>query len=114
MNFARPRLFLVWQVIFAIILGVGATFAVEHAGAQVTAGVLTVLLVACMFVLLGLVWAFLLGWMARIRRLPGLPPSRGGRNERDRSGVREPRRPRPPFMPPAEAAAEPEQTAASS
>ncbi|MGZ3674631.1 MAG: hypothetical protein ACXVCO_10005 [Ktedonobacterales bacterium] len=113
MNIRRPRLSFVWQMLFAIILGVGATIAVEHAGPQVTTGVLAVLLVACMFVLLGLARAFLLGWMARIRRLLGLPLGRGLRNGRGLGGMREPRRPRPPFMPPAEVAAEPEQTATS-
>ncbi|MGZ3716567.1 MAG: hypothetical protein ACXVA4_14200, partial [Ktedonobacterales bacterium] len=54
MNIRRPRFSFVWQMLLAIILGVGATIAVEHAGPQVTTGVLAVLLVACMFVLLGL------------------------------------------------------------
>ncbi|HEX8036016.1 MAG TPA: hypothetical protein VF510_19320 [Ktedonobacterales bacterium] len=113
MNILRPQISLVVQIILAIILGVGAAVAVERAGPQVRTAVLAVLLAACMFVLLGLARAFLLGRMARMRRLPGLPPGRGGRNGRGLSGVREPRRPRPPFMPPAEAAAEPEQTATS-
>lgn len=113
MHIVRLRYSLAWQVILALILGVAATVAVERAGPQVTTGVLVALLAACMFVLLGLVRAFLTAWLARVRRLPGLPPGRGGRNGRGLSGMREPRRPRPPFMPPAEAAAEPEQSATS-
>jgi hypothetical protein len=100
----------------AIALGVGATLAVLVAGRVATVAALVVLFSLVSFAVLGIVRAVVISRRFRFR--PRGPFGRGGGPRggghggwgegEGGSGVREPRRPRWPFRPPREAAAEPE------
>lgn len=92
-----------WHIAAVLALGAIATFLVERSGPFATTLVLLVFLSWLSALALALL---------RARLLPrGFPPRMWPRNRGngwDPTGVREPRRPRPPYMPPAAAAAQPD------
>lgn len=94
-----------WQLVVALLLGAVATFLVERAGTFVTTLVLLILLTWLAVLALAVLRARL-----ATRRFPPHMTLGNRGNGWDPTGVREPRRPRPPYMPPAAAAAEPDRT----
>jgi hypothetical protein len=107
MRIAGPRVPILAQVIAALILAAATELALVRAGPVATAVALYALLAVACFALLALARALV---ASRRVRMGGLGPGRGGGGPwrgRD-GGVREPRRPRGPYMPPAAAAAVPE------
>ena len=92
-----------WQIAAALFLGAVATFLVERAGPFAT----TLVLFIFLSWLAALAPAILRARLATRRFPPRMWPWNRG-NGWDTSGVREPRRPRPPRMPPAAAVAEPD------
>lgn len=92
-----------WHIGAALLLGAAATFLVELAGSFAT----TLVLLVFLSWLSAIVLAMLRARMATHRFPPRRRPRNRG-NGWDTSGVREPRRPRPPYMPPAAAAADPD------
>ena len=106
---------LIIRLLAAALLAVGGTALVERIGPVATTVVLFVLLTAALWLALSLLLAALASRSLR-GRFPGgrrgprwwWPFGRNRRNGRGRGGVREPRRPRPPFFPPRAAAVEPD------
>src|SRR5579859_6933402 len=94
----------------ATILPMALTALVERAGPVVTAVVMFVLLTAALLLAFSLTLSLLASRRFRGQLLGGGRGHRQwwpfGQNGRGMGGVREPRRPRPPFFPPRTAAAE--------
>ncbi|HLJ80634.1 MAG TPA: hypothetical protein VKT52_04040 [Ktedonobacterales bacterium] len=106
---------LIFRLLVAALLAVGGTVLVERIGPVATTVVLFVLLTAAFWLALSLLLALLASRRLRGRSPGGgrrprwwWPFGRNRRNGRGQGGVREPRRPRPPFFPPRAAAVEPD------
>jgi hypothetical protein len=102
----RDRSGFIWQIILAVLLAAAGTQFLRWAG--------TVAMTIALFLSLSVFFVYALG-LARVllrARRPRTRPCGGGwnRGRGEWSGVREPRRPRPPFWPPRAAAAVPEDT----
>jgi hypothetical protein len=90
-----------WQIITALALGAAFTLLLRWAG--------PIPMTIVLFILLSLFFLYAIGLarvLLRARRPRARPFGGGGRGEW--VGVREPRRPRPPYWPPRSAAAVPE------
>ncbi|MBF6589302.1 MAG: hypothetical protein IVW57_02075 [Ktedonobacterales bacterium] len=94
--------------IIALVLSAMMTFALWRAGEGVTLVLLFALLTVALFACLSIAPDAIAAWRGRCGRWSWR--ARGGQWGSDWGGVREPRRPRPPFMPPRAAAAEPPST----
>jgi hypothetical protein len=101
--YRRDRSSILWRIIPALLLSAACTFLLHWAGAAAMTIALFFLL--AIFFFYGTSLARVL-WMTRRRIRPF--GNAGGRG--DWSGVREPRRPRPPYWPPRAAAVMPEDT----
>ena len=101
---------LIPRLLVAAILAMGITALVERAAPVVTAVVMFVLLTAALLLAFSLTLSLLASRRFRVQLLGGGRGHRQwwpfGQNGRGMGGVREPRRPRPPFFPPRTAAAE--------
>ncbi len=95
----RPRYRIIFPLLAALLLSALVTAALARLGITALAIVVFLLLAIIFFILLGLV-------PTRVVTSPPPPPwlrprgPGGRRGSGDGSGVREPRRPRPPYMPP--------------
>ncbi|SRR5579885_870091 len=102
----RDRSGFIWHIILAVLLSAVATLLLRWAG--------TVAMTIALFLSLSVFFVYAIG-MARVllrARRPRMRPFGNGwnRGRGEWSGVREPRRPRPPYWPPRAAAAVPEDT----
>ncbi|HEY7357763.1 MAG TPA: hypothetical protein VH590_14900 [Ktedonobacterales bacterium] len=100
----RDRSGIIWQIILALLLSAGLTFLLHQAGPLPMTISLFFLLAWFSFCVIMLIRSAAISRRSRPR-----PFGNGwNRGQGEWSGVREPRRPRPPFWPPRAAAAIPE------
>jgi hypothetical protein len=102
----RDRSGFLWHLVLALVLSAAFTLLLRWAGTTAMTVALFIVLTLLFVYAIGLARVLLMTRRQRMRPFGG--GGGGGRGEW--SGVREPRRPRPPYWPPRAAAAVPEDT----